>query len=207
MAKTKLGAGTLLAPLPAVLVSCGDGEKQNLISIAWTGILCTKPAKTYISVRPERFSYDIIKNSGEFVINLPSSALVKAVDWCGVRSGKTEDKWAHCGLTPEPCPDLKYAPAVQQCPVSVACRLDRIVPLGSHDMFIADILSVSVDESLLGKDGKLDYEKADLLAYSHGSYYKLGQYLGSFGYSVRKKPAAPRPVRKGPPKKKPAPKK
>lgn len=202
MAKTKLGAGTLLAPLPAVLVSCGDGEKQNLITIAWTGILCTKPAKTYISVRPERFSYDIIKNSGEFVINLPSADLVKAVDWCGVRSGKTEDKWTHCGLTPEPCPDLQYAPAVQQCPVSVACRLDRIVPLGSHDMFIADILSVSVDETLLGKDGKLDYEKADLVAYSHGSYYKLGKYLGSFGYSVRKKPAAPRPVRKGTPKKK-----
>lgn len=202
MAKTKLGAGTLLAPLPAVLVSCGDGEKQNLITIAWTGILCTKPAKTYISVRPERFSYDIIKNSGEFVINLPSADLVKAVDWCGVRSGKTEDKWAHCGLTPEPCPDLQYAPAVQQCPVSVACRLDRIVPLGSHDMFIADILSVSVDETLLGKDGKLDYEKADLVAYSHGSYYKLGKYLGSFGYSVRKKPAAPRPVRKGTSKKK-----
>lgn len=188
MAKTKLGAGTLLAPLPAVLVSCGDGEKQNLLTIAWTGILCTKPAKTYISVRPERYSYNIIKNSGEFVINLPSAEQVRALDWCGVRSGKTEDKWARCGLTPEPCPDLKLAPAVQQCPVSIACRVEQIVPLGSHDMFIAEILSVSVDDRLLDKDGRLNYEKADLVAYSHGSYYRLGKYLGSFGYSVRKKP-------------------
>ena len=202
MAKTKLGAGTLLAPLPAVLVSCGDGEKQNLLTIAWTGILCTKPAKTYISVRPERYSYDIIKKSGEFVINLPTAAQVRALDWCGVRSGKNEDKWAACGLTPEPCPDLQFAPAVAQCPVSVACKVEQIIPLGSHDMFIAEILSVSVDDSLLDKTGKLNYEKADLVAYSHGSYYQLGKYLGSFGYSVRKKPVhKPVPRKKTPSKK------
>ena len=171
--KTTWKPGTLIYPLPAVLVSCGDSpDNYNLLTIAWTGILCTKPAKTYISVRPERYSYDIIKNSGEFVINLPTAAQVRALDWCGVRSGKTEDKWAACGLTPEPCPDMQLAPAVAQCPVSVACKVEQIIPLGSHDMFIAEILSVSVDESLLDKTGKLNYEKADLVAYSHGSYYQ-----------------------------------
>jgi flavin reductase (DIM6/NTAB) family NADH-FMN oxidoreductase RutF len=185
--KRTLKGSVQLAPVPAVLVSCADGDVTDLVTVGWTGTVCTHPPMAYISLRPERFSYDIIKNSGEFVINLPSADLVKAVDWCGVRSGKTEDKWAHCGLTPEPCPDLQYAPAVQQCPVSVACRLDRIVPLGSHDMFLAEVVAVHADEKYMDEKNRFHLEKAQPVVYSHGTYYLCGEDLGTFGYSVRKK--------------------
>jgi flavin reductase (DIM6/NTAB) family NADH-FMN oxidoreductase RutF len=161
-------------------------EKPNALTIGWTGILNTIPPKTYISVRPERYSYNLIKESGEFVINLPTEKIVKAVDYCGVRSGAKEDKLAKCGLTVSPSVKIS-APMVDQSPVNLECKVTDIVHLGSHDMFMATILSVSVDEKIIEESGRLALEKADLLAYAHGSYFALGKSVGTFGFSVRKK--------------------
>lgn len=184
--KTIWQGTTLLAPIPPVLVGVGDGEKNNVFTVAWTGIINTRPPKTYISVRPERFSYDFIKKTGEFTINLPSCDLVAAVDTCGVKSGKKIDKFKETGLKYEKG-ELTNAPIVTSCPINLECRVFESIDLGSHTMFMADILNVHVNESLIDENGRLTIEKANLLAYAHGRYFSLGKSLMSFGESVRKK--------------------
>lgn len=185
--KVPFGLGTILSPVPAVIVTCGSLEKPNALTIGWTGIVNSNPPKTYISVRPERYSYDIIKESGEFVINLTTAELAKATDYLGVRSGRNEDKLAKLGLTVSKAREV-FAPMLDKSPISIECRVERVIPLGSHDMFLADIVAVNVAKELLDDKGRLCLEKAGLLAYSHGEYFALGKKLGSFGYSVRKKP-------------------
>ena len=181
--------GTMIYPVPAVLVSCGaTPEEYNMLTVAWTGTICSEPAMCYISVRPERHSYEIIKRTGEFVINLTTADLVRATDWCGVRSGRDYDKFKEMGLTPLASAKVA-APTIAESPVAIECRVKEIIPLGSHDMFLAVVVNVSVDDSLISKEsGKLDLERARLLAYSHGEYFELGKALGHFGWSVRKKP-------------------
>lgn len=186
MSKEFWKAGNMVYPLPAVLISCQrEGEKPNLFTVAWTGTICTNPAMVYISVRPERYSYSIIEESKEFVINLTNEQIVKAVDFCGVRSGRTVDKFQETGLTPVPAHMVKV-PLVEESPVNIECRLKEIVKLGSHDMFIAEVLGVNVDQKYLNEHGKFELGKAQLVAYSHGEYYGLGDLIGTFGYSVRK---------------------
>lgn len=181
--------GTMIYPVPAVLVSCGaTPEEYNMLTVAWTGTICSEPAMCYISVRPERHSYEIIKRTGEFVINLTTVSLARATDWCGVRSGRDYDKFAEMGLTPMTSAKVA-APTIAESPVAIECRVKEIIPLGSHDMFLAEVVNVSVDESLISPEsGKLDLERARLLTYSHGEYFELGKALGHFGWSVRKKP-------------------
>ncbi len=179
--------GTMIYPLPAVLVSCGaTPEEYNMLTVAWTGTICSDPAMCYISVRPERHSYDIIRRTGEFVINLTTEALARATDWCGVKSGKDVNKWREMGLTPVPA-TVVNAPLIEESPVSIECRVKRILPLGTHDMFIAEVVNVVVDEQYLDEKGKFDMVRAGLMAYSHGEYFTLGKSLGHFGWSVRKK--------------------
>ena len=186
--------GTMIYPLPAVLISCGESDEEyNLFTVAWTGTVCTNPPMCYISVRPERHSYEIIKRTGEFVINLTTASLARATDWCGVRSGRDYDKFAEMGLTAETAAVVK-APIVAESPVSIECRVKQIVPLGSHDMFIADVVNVLVDEEYINPEtGKLELERADMIAYSHGEYFHLGKAIGHFGWSVRKKKKTHRP--------------
>lgn len=180
-------AGNMVYPLPAVLVSCGKyGEEENALTVAWTGTICTNPAMCYISVRPERHSYNMIKDSGEFVINLTTKDIVKAVDYCGVRSGAKENKLEKMGLTTAKGTKVS-APIIEQCPVNIECKVREIKELGSHHMFIADVLGVNIDDKYLNEKGKFELNKSDLLIYSHGEYYNLGELLGSFGYSVKKK--------------------
>ena len=186
MKKQHWPGGAMLGPVPPALVSCGTVEKPNALTIAWTGILNTIPPKTYISVRPERYSYNLIKDSGEFVINLPTEKIVKAVDYCGVRSGAKEDKLAKCNLTVSPSVKIS-APMIDQSPVNLECKVTDIVHLGSHDMFIADVVAVDVEESLIDQYGKLRLDKANLAAFAHGEYFALGKKIGDFGFSVRKK--------------------
>lgn len=188
MAKLHWQPGTMLYPVPAVLVSCGTMEAPNVLTIAWTGIVCSDPPRTYVSIRPERFSHDLIAQSGEFVINLPPRSLTRSLDLCGVKSGRDGDKLALAHLTAEPCPGVA-APQIAECPLSLPCRVFSVQHLGSHDLFLADILGVEVDESLVNAAGKLEIGRAGLLTYAHGTYYELGKALGTFGYSVRKKPA------------------
>lgn len=190
MAKVQWNPGALLAPVPPTLVSCGTVEQPNVLTVAWTGILNTKPPKTYISIRPQRHSYPLIAQSGEFVINLPTADLVRAVDFCGVRSGAKVDKFAQMGLTPLPAAEVS-APLVAECPIHLECRITDRLELGSHHMFLADIVKVQVEERFLDpRTGALDIAACNLLAYAHGSYFALGKQLGTFGYSVRKKPPA-----------------
>ncbi len=186
MEKIKWNGGAMLSPVPAVMVSCGTIDCPNIITIAWTGILATNPPKTYISVRPTRHSYPLIKESGEFVINLTTQDLVRAADFCGVRSGKDVNKFDECHLHAVPSTELS-APMIDEAPVSIECRVCDIVPLGTHDMFIADIVGVNIDPSLIDESGALHLERAGLVAYSHGDYFALGKKLGDFGFSVRKK--------------------
>lgn len=186
MKKIKWKGGTLLAPVPPVMVTCGDMENANIITIAWTGIINSEPPKTYISVRPSRHSYGIIKEKGEFVINLTPSRLVRTADFCGIYTGKNVDKFAKCKLTKEEANEVS-APVIAECPVALECKVTDIVPLGTHDMFIADIVAVDVDEELIDEKGKLHLEKAGLTAYAHGDYFALGKKIGSFGFSVKKK--------------------
>lgn len=193
--KVQWKPGTLLAPVPPVLVSCGSREAPNLLTVAWTGIVCSEPAMTYVSVRRERFSHHLIQESGEFVINLPAQNLLRAVDLCGVKSGRDGDKFALAGLTPQESFTVG-APGVAECPVSLECRVRQTLPLGSHDMFLAEITAVDVDPRYIDGKGALRLEKCGLLAYAHGAYFSLGKQLGTFGFSVRKKPAKPRPRRK-----------
>ena len=186
---------TLLGPIPPVLVSCGTMEHPNALTVAWTGIVNTHPPMVYISIRPSRFSYPLIKDSGEFVLNLPSASLTKAVDFCGVRSGKDMDKLSLMGLTASPCQMIR-APLIEECPVNLECKVTQVLPLGSHDLFLAEILSVHVEESLIDAAGKLHLEHADLIGFAHGEYYQLGHRAGTFGFSVRKKPKNHRQTKK-----------
>lgn len=187
MSKQSWRGGALIAPVPPAMISCGSMENPNVITVAWTGIINTQPPMTYISIRPSRYSYELIKASGEFVINLPTRPLVKAVDYCGCRSGRELDKLRECGLTAIPAVHVT-APLLEQCPINLECRVRSVTPLGSHDMFIADILGVNVDEAALDEKGRLMVEKLDLICYAHGTYFSLGKQLGTFGHSVRKKP-------------------
>lgn len=186
MSKITWKAGTMLAPIPPALVSCGTIENPNVMTAAWSGIVCTNPPLTYVSIRPSRYSYELIKKSGEFVINLPTVSLAKAVDWCGVKSGRNENKFVKMGLSPLPC---KYigAPQVAQSPVSIECKVLQVTNYGSHDMFLAKVLAVNVDDEYINKNGEFNIEKAGLLAYAHGFYYALGKKIGRFGWSVEKK--------------------
>ena len=197
MAKVKWRGGALLAPVPPVMVSCGDMEKSNIVTVAWTGILNTIPPKTYISLRPSRYSYEIIKEKGEFVINLTSAELIRTADSCGVYTGRKVDKFAKYSLTKTEAFEVA-APLIGECPLSLECRVTDIIPLGSHDMFIADIVAVDVDETLLDKEGKLCLDRAHLAAFAHGEYFELGKKIGSFGFSVKKKkkPGKPRTPQK-----------
>lgn len=176
----------MVNPVPVVLVSCGDApENYNMLTIAWTGTICSEPPMAYVSIRPERHSYEIIKRTGEFVINLTNEALAEATDWCGVRSGRNFDKFKECGLTPEKS-SVVMAPSIAEAPISIECRVTQIVPLGSHDMFIGEVINVAVDEQYLDPEtGKLDLAKAKLITYAHGAYYALGEQLGTFGWTVK----------------------
>ena len=187
MSKQTWKPGNMLYPVPAVMVSCQRGEeKPNIITVAWAGTICSDPAMVSISIRKERYSHDIIKESGEFVINLTTKKLCRATDYCGVKSGKDTDKFKDMHLTPEKSVKIN-APAIKESPVNIECKVKDIVELGSHDMFIAEVVAVNVDESLLDSKGTLHLKDAELVAYSHGQYYALGEHLGRFGYSVKKR--------------------
>ena len=186
MSKVVWKGGTLLAPVPPVMVSCGDMDNSNIITIAWTGILNSNPPKTYISVRPQRHSFEMIKSTKEFVINLTPSSFVKEADYCGIYTGAKVDKFEKCKLTKAKAETVE-CPLIEECPMNLECKVTDIVELGSHHMFIADITAINVDESLLGEDGKLHLEKAKLCAFAHGEYFELGKKIGNFGFSVKKK--------------------
>lgn len=186
MGKQTWKAGTFVYPIPAVLVSCGDEKEKNILTIAWTGTICTDPAMTYISVRKERYSYDIIKRTGEFCINLTNEDLAYATDFCGVKSGKNIDKFKEMKLTPEKA-SIITAPMIKESPVSIECKVKEIKELGSHDMFVAEVVAINIDEKYMDKTGRFDMQKCKLIAYSHGEYFKLGEKIGKFGYSVKKK--------------------
>lgn len=192
MSRQTWRAGTLLAPVPPALVSCGGGElPDNVLTVAWTGILNSDPAKTYVSIRPSRFSHGLIRQNGEFVINVAPSKLVRSVDRAGVITGKDIDKFETCGLRRTPSVAVS-CPTVADCPIALECKVTDVVSLGTHDMFIADIVAVTVDDSVIDEEGKLRIEKAGLMAYAHGTYFELGKKIGTFGFSVRKKKKAPR---------------
>lgn len=179
--------GTLEYPLPAVLVSCGNSSVSNLITIAWTGIICTNPAMLYISVRPERHSYGMIKSNMQFTVNLTTADMARATDLCGVKSGRDTDKWKDAGLHRYPGTAVE-CPAVEESPVSLECRVKSVIPLGSHDMFIAEVVNVLADEKYLDPvSGKFRLENAGLMNFSHGAYYRQGDLIGTFGFSVKKK--------------------
>lgn len=188
MAKIDWKPGTMVYPLPAVLVSCGDApENYNIITIAWVGTICTNPPMCYISVRPERHSFPIIERTGEFVINLTTEQMVRQTDWCGVKSGRDYHKFAETGLTPAPATVVK-APIINESPLSIECRVREIIPLGSHNMITADVVNVKADSSLIDeKTGEFRLQDARLITYSHGHYFALGAELGRFGFSVKKK--------------------
>ncbi len=186
MSKVQWKGGTFIYPIPAVMVSCGTMEESNIITVAWTGILNTNPAMCYISVRPERYSHDIIKENGEFAINLTTRQLAYAADWCGVKSGRDVDKFKEMKLTKEKA-NIISVPLIKESPVSVECKVKEIVPLGSHDMFVAEIVAIDADEKYIDEKGAFDIGKCDLIAYANGGYYPLESKIGKFGYSVQKK--------------------
>jgi len=188
MSKIQWKPGTMVYPLPAVMVSCGSNEEEyNIITIAWTGTICTNPSMCYISVRPERHSYDIIKKNMDFVINLTTKDLAFATDWCGVKSGKDFDKFKEMNLTPVKASKVK-SPLIAESPISIECVVKQIMPLGSHDMFIAEVVAVNAEEKFLDPEsGAFDLAKADPICYSHGKYYNIGKMIGKFGFSVQKK--------------------
>lgn len=188
MAKQYWKPGNMLYPVPAVMVSCQRGdEKPNIITTAWCGTTSSTPAMLYVSIRPERYSYHIIKETGEFVVNLVNKELVFATDYCGVKSGRDVDKFKEMHLTPLPSKQIK-APGIQESPVNIECRVKQIIPLGTHDMFLAEVAGVTVDDRYMDPTGRFNLNKSGLVAYSHGEYFELGRKLGQFGYSVRKKP-------------------
>lgn len=190
MAKVNWKPGNMIYPIPSVIVTCGDcDENYNAITIAWTGTICTNPPMTYISVRPSRHSYDIIKKTGEFVINLTTENMSKATDYIGVRSGKNEDKIKKCGLTLAEAKEVK-APLIEESPVNIECKVVEVKELGSHDMFLAEVVSVHVDDNYIDENDTFHLSAAKPICYSHGRYYSLGKELGKFGYSVQKKKKA-----------------
>lgn len=186
MSKIEWKPGTFIYPIPAVMVSCGNMEKSNILTVAWTGILNTNPAKVYISVRPERFSYKIIKNTGEFAINLTTTKLAFATDWCGVKSGANVDKFKEMNLTKEKLNHIK-CPGIKESPVTIECKVEEIKKLGSHDMFIANVLSIDADNQYIDENGAFDITKCNLIAYANGKYFEMGKQIGTFGFSVKKK--------------------
>ena len=190
--RKSLSPGTLLAPIPPAMVTVGDMENSNIITIAWTGILSTIPPKTYVSIRPSRHSYGILKEGGEFVINLPSADLARTVDYVGIYTGAKVDKFEKCGLTKQKS-DKVAPPTIAECPIALECRVTEILPMGSHDVFMADIVSVSCKGELIDEDGKMHFERANLLAYAHGEYYTLGEVIGRFGFSTDKPKKAAKP--------------
>lgn len=185
MTKISWKPGTMLFPLPPVMVTCGTMEKANVLTIAWTGIINSDPPMTYISVRPTRYSHKLIKENMEFVINITTLELAKACDFCGVRSGKNTDKFKEMGLEIEPCSKVK-APMLKKAPVSLECKVTDIKSFGTHDMFTAEIVNVNIDDKYLEADNRLALEKAGLLVFAHGRYYTMGRDLGGFGFSVDK---------------------
>ena len=188
MAKISWKAGTFVYPIPAVMVSCGTMEKSNIITVAWTGIINTDPAMVYISIRPERYSYNLIKETGEFVINLTNEDLAYATDWCGVKTGAKVDKFKEMNLTKEKLANVS-CPAIKESPVSIECKVKEIKKLGSHHMFVAEVLSINADEKYIDENGAFDITKCNLIAYANGKYLSLGKQVGKFGYSVAKKHA------------------
>ena len=185
MAREIWKAGTFIYPLPAVMVTSGDMEESNIMTVAWTGIINTNPAMCYISVRPERYSYNLIKESGEFIINLTNESLAYATDWCGVRSGKQYDKFKEMNLTKEKAKFVN-CPIIKESPVAIECKVKEIKELGSHHMIIADVLSIDADKTYIDKNGAFDISKCNLIAYSNGKYYSMGKKIGKFGFSVEK---------------------
>ncbi len=184
--KQEFKGSEMLSPVPAVMASLGEGDEANIITIAWTGIINSRPPMTYISVRKERHSHDILMKTGEFVINLTTEAILRQTDWCGVRSGRYYDKWKETGLTKEPASVVK-CPMIAESPVNLECRVTEVKELGSHDMFMAEIVKVHVDDSIIDEDGHFDVVRAGLLAYIHGHYYTVNRKpLGRFGFSVMK---------------------
>ena len=186
MARISFRPGTLEAPLPAVMVSVGDMENANILTVAWTGILSSDPPRTYISVRPSRHSHKIISEKGEFVINLTNEALARTTDFVGIYTGAKGDKFKRCGLTKLKSEKVD-APTIAEAPIALECKVFDCIHSGTHDIFMADIVSVSCDESLLDENGKICFDRAKLIAYSHGEYYALGRVLGKFGFSTDKK--------------------
>lgn len=179
--------GNMLYPLPVVMVSCGrKEEKPNIITLAWAGTVCSDPAMVSISVRPERYSHDIIEETGEFVINLVTEKLIRSCDWCGVKSGRELDKFEACGLTAQKADKLQTAPLIAESPVNIECSVTQKIPLGSHDMFLAKVVSVDIDPSYMDEKGRFELNRTGLVTYSHGEYFTLGKKVGSFGYSVKK---------------------
>lgn len=196
MSKLAWKAGTMVYPVPAVMVSCGNKDiGENIITIAWTGTVCTNPPMCYISVRKERYSYDLLKQTGEFVINLTTKDLVRATDYCGVKSGRVVDKFKEMNLTSIPATKVS-SPMIKESPINIECKISEIKELGSHDMFLAEVVAVNVDENLIDENGRLHLEWSNPLTYSHGSYYDLKDELGTFGYSIRKKPKIKKAAKK-----------
>lgn len=187
MAKQKWKAGNMLYPLPAVLVTVTDGQgRDNVFTVAWAGTVCTNPPMVSISVRPERFSHSMLLATGEFVINLTTEEMARAVDYCGVKSGRDVDKFRVLGLTKEPASEVR-APMIKNAPVCIECKVTEVLHLGSHDLFLAKVAAVHAEKKYMDKKGRFHLGDAKMLAYSHGEYYALGKKLGTFGYSVRKK--------------------
>ncbi|MBQ3028918.1 MAG: flavin reductase family protein [Lachnospiraceae bacterium] len=187
MAKQHWRPGNMLYPVPAVMVSCGrEKEKPNIITVAWAGTVCSDPAMLSVSVRPERYSYEIIKETGEFVVNLVTKDLVYATDYCGVKSGRDVDKYKEMKLTPLRSQKVG-APGIAESPVNIECKVVQELPLGSHTMFVAEVVNVTIEDAYLNESGKFELNETGLVSYSHGEYFLLGEKLGSFGYSVRKK--------------------
>lgn len=193
--RKNLAPGTLLAPVPPAMVTVGDFDRPNVLTIGWTGILNSTPPRTYVSIRPSRHSYEMLKQGREFVINLPSVSQAREVDYVGIYTGAKVDKFEKCALTKQKS-SLVAPPTIAECPIALECRVCDIIPMGSHDVFIADIVNVSCREDLIDEAGKIHFERADLLAYSHGEYYSLGEVVGRFGFSTdkpAKKVQKPRP--------------
>ena len=186
MSKVQLKGANLLAPLPVVMVTVGNMEKANIITVAWTGTICSVPPRLYVSIRHDRYSYEMLKEGGEFVINFTTDNLLPVCDYCGIRSGKDLDKFAEMKLTKMQANTVS-APLIAESPINVECKVFEVLNLGSHDMFLADVLAVDVDEDYLDENGKIDYAKAHLVNYQHGAYYATGKLLGRFGFAAQKK--------------------
>jgi len=184
MAKVTRKPGTVLYPVPAVLVSCGTDQGANIITLAWVGTLCSEPPLVGIGVRPNRYSHGLIEEIGEFVVNLPDAEQARWVDYCGMVSGRDEDKWAACGFTPVQATEVQV-PLIAECPVNIECRVQQILSLGSHDLFIGEVVAVQVDEAVLDERGRFDFAKAQPFAFLNGEYWQVGKRLGTFGYSKK----------------------